>query len=229
MSTSRTCVSNHGNGSRSALSPLSSRQKSYFEDGKPENRRCKTDGLNCMFGRNGGVPLVRLHGVPQAIRFGTGTAVWFTAATPSTRSLLKKAPIAGGGSEICPGRDATKPDGHLTWGNRTMADHSCWRLWNWINDDELKRQHHPVTQPVPSWVVFPQPEYHPCIAPYGSGTKKSQGWYDSNTEWENRHWEWTERGVYMKDLKDHLLCSVLFNAVWSDAPLLGGGLEDQAS
>ena len=111
----------------------------YFEDGKLENRRCKTDGLNWMFGRNGGVPLVRLHGVPQAIRFGTGTVVWFTAATPSTRSLLVKAPIEGGGSEIGPGRDATKPDGHLTWGNRTVADHSCWRLWNWINEDERKR------------------------------------------------------------------------------------------
>ena len=102
----------------------------YFEDGIPENRRCKADGFSWIFGLNAGVRLVRLHGVPQAIRFGTGTVVWFTAATPSTRSLLKKSPKAGGGGEVGAARDATKPDGHLTWGNRTMANHSCWRLWN---------------------------------------------------------------------------------------------------
>ena len=101
----------------------------YYVDGKPTNQRRKTNGYTWIFGGHGSLPLVQMHGVPQAILFGKGEIVKFIAATPPTMSLLVKTANVGGGSEVGHERDATKPSGHLTWGNRTMADHSSYLLW----------------------------------------------------------------------------------------------------
>ena len=114
--------------------------------------------------------------------------------------------------------DSTKPNGHLTWENRTMANHVSDLVYQWITSPDRVTQHHPVTHPVPSGFIYPAREYHPWHINRRNGGKKDPGWYSTNEEWEDRHHSWTSVGVRLSELRDHILCTVLMIMLAGAAP-----------
>ena len=54
----------------------------FYPNGDPKQQRQVTDGHTWLFGINGGLPYIQLHGCPQAVMFGSSQIVKFIASTP---------------------------------------------------------------------------------------------------------------------------------------------------
>ena len=191
----------------------------FYPNGDPKQRRQVTDGHTWLFGTNGGFPYIQLHGCPQAVMFGSSQIVKFIASTPPTRSLLKKNPNFGGATEVGNERDALEPNGHVSWGNRMLANHTCNILRRWLNDPQRWVEQHPVTHDVPSLDNFPRREFHPWQPEHGKPWHvKHPDWKRADIEWRNRHHEWTTEGVPMVLFRDHVLCSFILMMLSGAAP-----------